>query len=268
MPSAAQTATSLSYFATQLAMGLVLASLGPVMLALAAQTSASIEDLAAILSARALGHVAGCIVGGWLLDKAGGGGGGHRLMVGSLLALGVSTALQPSAGSVGALACLTAVQGVAMGFLDPCCNVLLLWLHGSRSAPWMQAMHCCFGVGAFLSPLLVRAAQASSPTASFHPAFYAISVFLAAAALPFLLLPSPPSPPLARLKRPRSGGGGEGGGAACATRCGSCSRMPPCWRRLCLSFLGFTWALKCRTAHTCSCMHTSGWAWMRGQAST
>jgi FHS family Na+ dependent glucose MFS transporter 1 len=174
-------------------MGLVLASLGPVMLAFTAQTAASIEQLAVIFSARAIGHVGGCIVGGWLLDKLP--GGGHRLMVASLLALAIGTALQPLASSVGALACLTALQGLGMGFLDPCCNVLMLWLHGKGSAPWMQAMHCCFGVGALLSPLLVRAAQASSATSSYHSAFYAISCFLLVAALPFLLLPSPPPPP-------------------------------------------------------------------------
>jgi MFS transporter, FHS family, Na+ dependent glucose transporter 1 len=192
MPSAAAVCTSAAYSATQLAMGLVLASLGPVMLALTAQTAASVDELAVIFSARALGHVGGCIIGGWLLDKLR--GGGHRLMVASLLALSACTALQPMTRSVGALACLTALQGVGMGFLDPCCNVLLLWLHGSRSAPWMQAMHCCFGVGALLSPLLVRAAQAASATRSYHSAFYGIAGFLLAAALPFLLLPSPPPP--------------------------------------------------------------------------
>ena len=192
MPSAAAVCCSAAYSMTQLAMGLVLASLGPVMLALSSQTSASLDQLAVIFSARALGHVAGCIVGGWMLDKLQ--AGGHRLMVASLAALAAGTALQPLAHSVAALACLTALQGVAMGFLDPCCNVLLLWLHGGGSAPWMQAMHCCFGVGALLSPLLVRAAQTSSPAATYHVAFYCISAFLLVAALPFLLLPPPPPP--------------------------------------------------------------------------
>ncbi len=210
MPTAAAACTSAAYFIAQLCMGLVLASLGPVMLALAAQTAASIDELAVIFSARALGHVAGCVVGGWLLDRLR--GWGHRLMVASLLALAVGTALQPSARSVGVMACLTAVQGVGMGFLDPCCNVLLLWLHRSRSAPWMQAMHCCFGVGAFMSPLLVRAAQASSSAASFHSAFYGISACLVAAAVMFLLLPAPPPPPQrAAPHAAKSGRSGEVG---------------------------------------------------------
>ena len=83
MPSVSAVCASAAYSATQLAMGLVLASLGPVMLAFTAQTAASIEQLAVIFSARAIGHVGGCIVGGWLLDKLP--GGGHRLMVASLL---------------------------------------------------------------------------------------------------------------------------------------------------------------------------------------
>jgi hypothetical protein len=63
------------------------------MLAFTAQTVASIELLAVIFSARAIGHIGSCIVGGWLLDKLL--GGGHRLMVASLLALAIGTALQP-----------------------------------------------------------------------------------------------------------------------------------------------------------------------------
>jgi FHS family Na+ dependent glucose MFS transporter 1 len=215
MPSVATVCSSAAYSLTQLAMGLVLASLGPVMLALTAQASASIEELAVIFSARAIGHVGGCIVGGWLLDRLK--GWGHRLMVASLLALAAGTALQPSARSVAALACLTALQGLGMGFLDPCCNVLMLWLHGSGSAPWMQAMHCCFGVGALLSPLLVRAAQASSTTVSYHSAFYAISGFMLVAALPFLLLPPPPPPP------PRAAPQDAATGVCCTQR--SCTAL-------------------------------------------
>ena len=91
MPSVSAVCASAAYSATQLAMGLVLASLGPVMLAFTAQTVASIEQLAVIFSARAIGHVGGgCIVGGWLLDKLP--GGGHRLMAASLLALAIGTA--------------------------------------------------------------------------------------------------------------------------------------------------------------------------------
>ena len=42
-----------------------------------------------------------------------------------------------------------------MGALDSGCNVLLIWLHGDRVAPYMQTIHFLFALGAFASPLLV-----------------------------------------------------------------------------------------------------------------
>jgi hypothetical protein len=56
----------------------------------------------------------------------------------------------------------------------------------------MQAMHCCFGIGALVSPLFVRASQ--SMTSSFHGAFWAFSIILFASAVSFLFLPSPQPP--------------------------------------------------------------------------
>ena len=51
---------------------------------------------------------------------------------------------------------LTAVQGANMGVLDTIGNTLLIYAHGDKIGPWMQAMHFHFGLGALLSPLFVR----------------------------------------------------------------------------------------------------------------
>ncbi len=53
-------------------------------------------------------------------------------------------------------------------------------------------MHCFFGIGALVSPLLVRASQ--SATSSFHSAFWAFAAILFVSALSFLFLPSPKPP--------------------------------------------------------------------------
>ena len=34
-------------------------------------------------------------------------------------------------------------------------NTLLMWLHGERVSPYMNALHFFFGVGAFLAPLIL-----------------------------------------------------------------------------------------------------------------
>ena len=179
---------SVSYFLAFGGLGLVIASLGPIMLALSEQVEAELKELAFIFSSRATGYLAGSILGGLLVDRVP----GHRLLFASLCVTAVATALIPLATSVGVLAVLTSMQGLAMGFLDTAGNVLFLWLHGNQNGPWLQAMHCCFAVGAVLSPLFARAAE--DVTGSFHLAFWAFSAILLATGICFLFLPSPKPP--------------------------------------------------------------------------
>jgi fucose permease len=56
----------------------------------------------------------------------------------------------------------------------------------------ISSQHCCFGIGALVAPLFVRASQRA--TSSFHAAFWAFSFILGCSAVSFLFLPSP-SPP-------------------------------------------------------------------------
>jgi hypothetical protein len=92
----------------------VLASLGPVMLALSVQTGAELDDLAFLFTSRAVGYLLGSIISGYLVDKVP----GHRLMFAGLLANSVATGLFPLMKSIPPLAGLSSVQGLTMGFLD------------------------------------------------------------------------------------------------------------------------------------------------------
>ena len=47
------------------------------------------------------------------------------------------------------------LQGLAFGGIDTMANCVLPELWGSRVQPWMQALHSCFGIGAFIGPALV-----------------------------------------------------------------------------------------------------------------
>ena len=105
---------SIAYFAAFLGVGIVIASLGPVMLALSAQTGAEVDDLAFLFTSRAVGYLLGSIVGGALVDKVP----GHRLMFAGLIANSVATAMFPLLNSIPLLALLSSVQGLTMGFLD------------------------------------------------------------------------------------------------------------------------------------------------------
>ena len=45
---------------------------------------------------------------------------------------------------------------MGMGVLDTGGNVMLIWLHGKKVGPYMQAMHFSFALGAFLSPIIIH----------------------------------------------------------------------------------------------------------------
>jgi fucose permease len=70
----------------------------------------------------------------------------------------VGTLVVPLARHIGVLAASMAAQGLVMGFLDTGVNSLLFVIHkDGRVEPFMQALHFFFGLGAFISPLVVGA---------------------------------------------------------------------------------------------------------------
>jgi len=56
---------------------------------------------------------------------------------------------------------MVSFQGIGLGVLDSVGNTLLIYTHGNKVGPFMQAMHFSFGIGALLSPLFVRWAMVS-----------------------------------------------------------------------------------------------------------
>lgn len=142
------------YSSFYLWIGLTIAAPGPSLLALARQTGAPLEQIGFIFTVRALTYVAGASSGGFLFDRFD----PHRLMLIALSTCLVGTLVVPLARHIGVLAASMAAQGLVMGFLDTGVNSLLFVIHkDGRVEPFMQALHFFFGLGAFISPLVVGA---------------------------------------------------------------------------------------------------------------
>ena len=47
------------------------------------------------------------------------------------------------------------VFGLAKGANDVGCNTLLLWVHKKDAGPYLNVLHFFFGVGSFISPLVL-----------------------------------------------------------------------------------------------------------------
>jgi FHS family Na+ dependent glucose MFS transporter 1 len=143
---------SIAYFFAFFGIGLVIASLGPIMLALSIQTHAAVDDLAFLFTSRAVGYLLGSVVSGALVDKVP----GHRLMFAGLAANAVATAVFPLTSSLPLLAVWSSVQGVAMGFLDTGILALAPTLHFAHHAHQQRPTCCCFGYTAAKAALGCR----------------------------------------------------------------------------------------------------------------
>jgi FHS family Na+ dependent glucose MFS transporter 1 len=98
-------------------------------------------------------------------------------------------ALTPLVPLLWLLATVLLVLGAAQGLLDVGGNTVLVWLHGDQVAPFMNGLHFFFGLGAFLSPIII--AQTVLVSGDITWAYWALALLMLPAAAWILRFPSP-----------------------------------------------------------------------------
>lgn len=176
---------TLTYYAAFVALGLTTASLGPTLLGLADQTGSTLSQISYLFTARSFGYLLGSFTGGRLYDRLP----GHRTMAAALFVIAAVMALLPTASLLWLLIVGMLVLGGMEAVIDVGANTLIVWIHRERVAPYMNALHLFFAVGAFLSPILV--AQVILFTGNFGWSYWLLALLLLPAALRLLPLPSP-----------------------------------------------------------------------------
>ncbi len=164
-------------------LGLIEAALGPALLHLARTTESTLSAISYAFIAQNLGYIVGAIVGGRLYDRLP----GNRLMAGGLLALIPALILVPLSRSLALLLAMIGFLGMQQGMVDVGGNVLILWTPPEGRRVRMNALHLLFGVGAFLSPLIL--AQALRLTGGVAWQFWTLAILALPAVLILLLLP-------------------------------------------------------------------------------
>ncbi|XP_078398732.1 sodium-dependent glucose transporter 1 isoform X1 [Cetorhinus maximus] len=135
-----------------LGLGMCIAILGPTFKELATNVDKNISEISYIFVGRSLGYVGGSLVGGVLFDCM-----NPHLLIGIsmlLTALGMYTI--PWCTKAVLLTALMSLIGISMGFLDTGGNLLILLTWGKEVAPYMQALHFSFALGAFVAPILAK----------------------------------------------------------------------------------------------------------------
>ncbi len=179
-----KTAT-IGYFAGFVALGLAYAVLGPTLTDLAANVGADLTRVAYVLSARGLGYLVGSLVGGRLYDTIK----GNPVMAGALLAAAAVLLAMPFVSVLWLLIGLAFLLGAFLGAVDVGGNTLLVWLHRDKVGPYMNGLHLFFGVGAFLSPVII--AQAVTLTGGIRWGYWGLAVLLLPVAVLLARIPSP-----------------------------------------------------------------------------
>lgn len=190
------------YYFLFIVLGLDIALTGPNLPALAAQTDVRLGQIGFIFLFGSLGYIIGTVTGGRVFDRFR----GHPIMGAAQVAGAITIALVPLIPWFWLLLLVTLIKGFFEGIINTGGNTLLTWTHGVKVAPYMNGLHFCFGVGAFLSPLLV--AQLIGFENGYRWAYWIISLFAALVGFYIFFMPESPTPTHSQsqqsLERPRS----------------------------------------------------------------
>jgi len=178
-----------SYYFAFISLGLVLAALGPTLPGLAAQTDSGIDEISILFVARSLGFLLGALLVGRLYDRFS----GHRLMSLTITFIAIIFALVPFIPELWLLTAVMLLLGLFEPGIDVGGNTLIVWLHRDKVAPYMNGLHFFFGIGAFLSPIIV--AWAIRVSDGIQWAFWIIALLVLLPALAVMRFPSPSALP-------------------------------------------------------------------------
>jgi fucose permease len=188
-PSKGKIAATAGYYGAFISLGLVIASLGPTLPALAENTGSSLGMIGLLFTAQSLGYLLSALFGGRLYDRLP----GHFVIVACLLLVGAMLALVPMIPVLWLLFVVFFVEGLAAGSLDIGGNTLLVWFHRERVGPFMNGLHFFFGVGAMLAPIIVDTMAGLSGNITW--AYWTLALLALPAALWLLPRSSPAAPP-------------------------------------------------------------------------
>lgn len=178
-------AKTAGYYLSFIGLGLTAASLGPTLPGLAGQTGSHLSEISFLFTGRSLGYLIGTWFGGRFFDRVP----GHPVIFAVLATLALTLAVVPLLPSLWLLTAVILVIGLAEGGLDVGGNTLLVWVHRHRVGPYMNGLHFFFGLGAFVSPIIV--AQAILHTGGIAWAYWMLALLILPIAFYVLRLPSP-----------------------------------------------------------------------------
>ncbi|XP_076348272.1 major facilitator superfamily domain-containing protein 4A-like [Tachypleus tridentatus] len=149
--------TTITLCCVFLSFGLCIAFLGPTLLDLGCKTRTVFATMSWVFFSQSLSVLLGSACGGLLLKRF---TTNMMLIVGTTV-MTITMAIIPFCSLLWTLAVVLAIMGFFMGTIDTVANVSMIRLYGKDVSPFLQesiytALHFFYGVGAFLSPMIVQ----------------------------------------------------------------------------------------------------------------
>lgn len=176
---------TIGYYIAFVALGFTAMSLGPTLPGLAEHTHSKIAAISFLFTARAVGYLCGSLLSGRLYDRMA----AHPVMASALGVMIVAMVTVPILSILWLLALVLFILGMAEATVDVGGNAMLVWVHRDGVGPFMNALHFFFGVGAFISPLII--AQVITFTEDITWAYWILAILVIPALLWLVRLPSP-----------------------------------------------------------------------------
>ena len=163
---------TLGYFGAFITLGIGTSSLGPALPFLAHNTGSAISEISILFTAKAGGYMLGSFISGWLYDRLP----GHAIAITSIVGIAGTMALLPVTPLLLVLVLIVALLGMVEGSLDVGCNAMLVWVHGEKVGPFMNALHFFFGIGTFFAPIMI--AQSVLHSGEINWGFYTLALIM------------------------------------------------------------------------------------------
>ena len=150
-PKTLKILTTIALYLSFLAMAVFNVILGATLPNLAQNAGASIDQVSVLFSALFLGYIIGSFFSGGVFDRY------HplRILFTAILVGILSLFIVPRLTTLMPITIAFFLMGLCAGTLDLGANLSLLWCHGDKARPFLNGLHTVFGVGAFLTPLLI-----------------------------------------------------------------------------------------------------------------
>jgi FHS family Na+ dependent glucose MFS transporter 1 len=176
------------YYLLVIGLGLTTAVIGPTLPALAAQTGTQLGNMGLVFLASGAGFTVATGLAGRVFERVS----GHLVIGIAQIAAAALTVLIPLAPRFALLLGILACKGLADGFISAGANTLLVWTHRDKVGPYMNAMHFCFGLGAFVAPFFV--AQVVGAADGYRWVYWTLAPIGLLASLRILTLRGTPRP--------------------------------------------------------------------------